>query len=72
MQLHIEVTLTDTGCAGERWQAAMHRVVQVGGLRDADLVGAARDGVLRGVISSERVLELAVMDEVQDFQLAPC
>lgn len=70
MQLNIEVTLTE-GRPGDRWHSAMHRVVAVGELRDADLERAARDGVLRGVISSDRVLEIAVLDEVADFQLAP-
>ena len=70
MQLQIEVTLTAC-CSGDRWRSAMHRVVQVGEMREADLERAARDGVLRGVISSERVLDLAVLEEVADFQLAP-
>lgn len=70
MQLHIEVTLTDSFADHpDGWQAAVRKILQVGGLRNADLARAAREGVLCGVMSSERLLDLAVLDEVADFQL---
>lgn len=71
MQLHVEVTLKETRAEHPaRWHAAVQQVLDVAGLRDADLERAARDGVLRGVMSSERLLELAVLDVVADFQLS--
>ena len=72
MQLHVEVTLTETPAGHPaRWHAAVQQVLQVAGLREADLERAAREGVLRGVMSSERLLDLAVLDVVADFQLSP-
>lgn len=71
MQLHVEVTLTETRAEHPaRWHAAVQKIVEVAGLRDADLERAAREGVLRGVMSSERLLDLAVLDVVADFQLS--
>lgn len=71
MQLHIEVTLTDPDPAfPARREAAVRRVLEIAELRDVDIERALRDGILCGVISSERVLELAVLDVVADFHLA--
>lgn len=71
MQLHIEVTLADPDPAlPTRREAAVRRVLEVAELREVDLERALRDGVLCGVISSDRVLELAVLDVVADFHLA--
>jgi hypothetical protein len=70
MQLHVEVTLTESRAEHPaRWHAAVQKVLEVAGLRNADLERAAIDGVLRGVMSSERLLDLAVLDVVADFQL---
>lgn len=70
MQLFVEVTLTETRAEHPaRWHAAVQKVLDVAGLRDADLERAASEGVLRGVMSSDRLLDLAVLDVVADFQL---
>ncbi|MBB5209680.1 hypothetical protein [Chiayiivirga flava] len=69
MQLQIEVILA--GAQPAQRAAAVRKVLDATELRGADVERALRDGVLRGVISSDRVLELAVLDVVADFQLAP-
>lgn len=70
MQLHIEVTLCHRYVEQPGWlQAAVSRIMQVADLREADFERLRRDGVLSGLISSERVLALAVLEEVADFRL---
>lgn len=70
MQLRIEVILSQTNAGTAARVATVRRIVEIAGLRDADVDCALRDGVLCGTISSDRVLELALLDGVADFRLA--
>lgn len=70
MQLQIEVILAPSHAApAAAREAAVRRIIDAAALRHVDLDAALRDGVLRGVISSERVLDLAMLDAVGDFAL---
>lgn len=70
MQLLIEVVVARAHAAQPTLcAAAVRRIMDVAALRDVDVDSALREGVLRGVISSDRVMDLAMLDVVADFEL---